>query len=124
MQRFAGESGTIVSEVPNVCPFGQPVSAPISSGPPRTSGVYPFIDLLGKLSAMAFTWRYENASGAEVEPIVSSEGEHVFSTQGDAETWIGENWPALLAAGVEQVTLLESEVVVYGPMSLQESPPA
>jgi hypothetical protein len=75
--------------------------------------------------AMAFTWRYENASGAEVEPILSVEGDHAaFQTQGDAETWIGENWPALLAAKVSQVTLLEDGVVVYGPMSLQESPPA
>ena len=43
---------------------------------------------------MAFTWRYENASGAEVEPVVPVEGEHAaYATQGDAETWIGENWP-------------------------------
>jgi hypothetical protein len=74
---------------------------------------------------MAFTWRYENAAGAEVEPVVPVEGEHTaFSTQSDAESWIGENWPELLAAEVEQVTLLEDGTVTYGPMSLQEDPPA
>jgi hypothetical protein len=69
---------------------------------------------LDKVWAMAFTWRYENAAGVEVEPVVPIEG----------EPWIGENWPELLAAEVEQVTLLEDGAVVYGPMSLQEAPPA
>ena len=41
-----------------------------------------------------------------------------FPTQADAETWIGENWRDLLDAGVDQVTLLEGDRVVYGPMSL------
>ena len=41
---------------------------------------------------MAFTWRYENASGEQVEPIVAVEGERAaFPNQGDAESWIGEN---------------------------------
>ena len=73
---------------------------------------------------MAFTWRYENASGEQVEPIVTVEGEHTaFPNQGDAESWIGESWPALLAAEVDQVSLLEDGDVVYGPMSLEEQPP-
>jgi len=73
---------------------------------------------------VGFSWRYENASGAEVEPTVSVKGEDAtFPTQGDAETWFGENWHALLAAGVDQVTLLEDGGVVYGAMSLHESPP-
>jgi hypothetical protein len=68
---------------------------------------------------MAFTWRYENAAGVEVEPVVPVEGEHAaYSTQGDAETWIGENWQALLDAGVDQVTLMEEGRAEYGPMSL------
>jgi hypothetical protein len=41
-----------------------------------------------------------------------------FSSQGDAESWLGENWRELLAAGVDQVTLLEENRVEYGPMSL------
>jgi hypothetical protein len=71
---------------------------------------------------MAFTWRYENASGEQVEPIVPVEGERAaFPNQGDAESWIGENWPALLAAEVDQVSLLEDGEVVYAAMSLHDS---
>jgi hypothetical protein len=74
---------------------------------------------------MAFTWRYENASGAQVEPIVPVEGEHTaHPNQGDAESWIGEYWPDLLAAEVDQVSLLEDGAVVYGPMSLHEDMPS
>ena len=41
-----------------------------------------------------------------------------FGSQGDAETWLGESWRALLDSGVDQVTLLEEGRVEYGPMSL------
>ena len=41
-----------------------------------------------------------------------------FSSQGDAESWIGENWRGLLDAGVDQVSLTEDGRVEYGPMSL------
>ena len=41
-----------------------------------------------------------------------------FGSQGDAENWLGENWRHLLAAGVDQVTLLEEGRTEYGPMSL------
>lgn len=63
-----------------------------------------------------WTWRYERADGSVVsdESLARSE----FGNQADAETWIGETWRELLAAGVDQVTLLEGERVVYGPMSL------
>ena len=71
---------------------------------------------------MSWTWQLEKEDGT----VLASRGlpKETFSSQGDAESWIGENWPELLAAEVEQVTLLEDGVVVYGPMSLQESPPA
>ena len=42
-----------------------------------------------------------------------------FPTQSDAETWLGENWRELLSAGVDQVSLLDGDRVVYGPMSLR-----
>jgi hypothetical protein len=42
-----------------------------------------------------------------------------FPSQADAETWVGETWRDLLAAGVEQVFLLDSGEQVYGPMSLR-----
>ena len=61
-------------------------------------------------------WRFERADGTAV-----SSGEvpaEVFTSQGDAESWLGENWRALLAEGVEQVTLMEDDRAEYGPMSL------
>ncbi|MFP3966223.1 hypothetical protein SMC26_28220 [Actinomadura fulvescens] len=46
--------------------------------------------------------------------------EETFTTQADAETWLGENWRALREDEVDQVTLLDDENVVYGPMSLHD----
>ena len=65
---------------------------------------------------MPWTWRYEKADGA----VVTSAGlqEAIFASQGDAESWLGENWRALLEAGVDQVSLLDDDRKEYGPMSL------
>jgi hypothetical protein len=65
---------------------------------------------------MPWTWRYEKTDGA----VVSSGDlpEAIFASQGDAESWLGENWRGLMEAGVDQVTLLEDERKEYGPMSL------
>ncbi|KWX00565.1 hypothetical protein C3Y87_05455 [Carbonactinospora thermoautotrophica] len=65
---------------------------------------------------MVWSWRYENRNGEPVSP----EGvpQEQFQTQADAETWLGEHWRDLLEKGVDQVTLLEEDMVVYGPMSL------
>jgi hypothetical protein len=41
-----------------------------------------------------------------------------FPTQADAESWIGEAWREVRAAGVEAVSLCEDDRVAYGPMSL------
>ena len=41
----------------------------------------------------AWTWRFEKADGTEVQPAVQPEE---FTTQGDAESWIGEHWKDLL----------------------------
>lgn len=65
---------------------------------------------------MSFSWRFETADGTSVEP--SSGGGDRFPSQADAESWVGEAWPDLVADGVDQVTLLEGDRVVYGPMSL------
>ncbi len=67
---------------------------------------------------MAWTWRYEDSSGATVTPGPEAPAAEQFPSQADAESWIGETWRELLAAGVEQVTLLEDDHVVYGPMGL------
>jgi hypothetical protein len=65
---------------------------------------------------MTFTWRFESSDGSPVSrPGGASDR---FPSQADAESWVGEAWQGLLAAGVDQVTLLEGDRVVYGPMSL------
>jgi hypothetical protein len=66
---------------------------------------------------MSWTWQLEKADG----DVISSRGlpRESFSSQGDAESWLGENWRALLDAGVDQVSLLEEGRPQYGPMSLR-----
>ena len=66
---------------------------------------------------MAWTWRYEDSSGGLVDPGGLAPSEP-FPSQADAESWIGETWRELLAAGVAQVTLFEDDHQVYGPMGL------
>ncbi len=50
---------------------------------------------------MPWTWRYEKADGTVIGTDELQEA--IFASQGDAESWLGENWRALLAAGVDQV---------------------
>ncbi|MFJ9828529.1 hypothetical protein ACIRSU_29780 [Streptomyces sp. NPDC101160] len=64
---------------------------------------------------MAWTWRFEKSDGSEVTPSVAPEE---FTTQGDAESWLGENWRDLLDGGADQVTLSEDGAKIYGPMPL------
>ncbi|MER5769673.1 hypothetical protein [Streptomyces sp. NPDC001985] len=64
---------------------------------------------------MAWTWRFEKSDGTEVRPAVEPEE---FTTQGDAESWIGEHWRALKEGGADAVTLSEDTTKIYGPMSL------
>ena len=66
----------------------------------------------------AWTWRFEKTDGVEVQPVVEPEE---FTTQGDAESWIGEYWKDLLAGGTDQVHLFEDTTKIYGPMSLKEA---
>ena len=65
---------------------------------------------------MPWTWRYEKAEGVVVSGAELQEA--IFASQGDAESWLGENWRALLKTGVDQVTLLDDDRKEYGPMSL------
>lgn len=66
---------------------------------------------------MSWSWRYEDAAGKQVAATELPAPE--FPTQADAESWLGENWRDLLDGGVDQVTLLNGDAVVYGPMSLR-----
>jgi hypothetical protein len=67
-------------------------------------------------AGMAWTWQLEKDDGT----VLGSRGlaKEAFGSQGDAESWLGENWQMLLEAGVDQVRLLEDGRVEYGPMSL------
>jgi hypothetical protein len=68
--------------------------------------------------AVSWMWRFEAEDGSAVAPVGVSSSES-FSTQSDAETWLGETWRELLKAGVQQVVLQEGGRKVYGPMSLR-----
>lgn len=57
---------------------------------------------------MAWRWTYDNG-GASAE----------FPSQADAEAWLGESWRGLYDEGARNVTLMEDEREVYGPMSLE-----
>ena len=65
---------------------------------------------------MSWTWRYEKADGSVVTGPEAQEA--VWASQGDAESWLGENWRELLDSGVDQVTLFDDARKEYGPMSL------
>jgi hypothetical protein len=63
---------------------------------------------------MAWTWRYEDADGEEVAGPEVEE----FTSQSDAETWLGQAWRQLAEAGVVQVTLRDGDETAY-TMSLE-----
>ncbi|MCX4693718.1 hypothetical protein [Streptomyces sp. NBC_01408] len=67
---------------------------------------------------MAWTWRFEKADGSETSPAVEPEE---FTTQGDAESWIGEIWKELLEGGVEQVKLSDDNGTELYTMSLRSA---
>ena len=67
------------------------------------------------------TIRQGSAAGPAGEGPVAPGQSEVFTSQSDAETWLGENYRTLLEEGVTAVTLLEDEVKHY-TMSL--TPPA
>ena len=63
-------------------------------------------------------WRTDRPAsggrGGAAKPIGT---EH--PSQGEAESWLGETYPELLASGVLAVSLYEGDRRVYGPMSLE-----
>ena len=65
----------------------------------------------GSLPGVTWSWRYQDAQGQDV-PAPETPPEP-FPTKGDAESWLGESWRDLLAAGVEQVVLVEGDRVEY-----------
>lgn len=65
---------------------------------------------------MVWTWRYEKSDGTLVP---APGGQEEFPGQGDAESWIGENWKDLVDGGIDQAVLLDDDKVIYS-MSLHE----
>ena len=61
---------------------------------------------------MPWSWRYENVDG---QPVAGPP--ETFSSQADAESWIGQEWRQLAEQGVAGVVLVEDDRVEY-PMSL------
>jgi hypothetical protein len=61
---------------------------------------------------MTWSWTYETADG---ETVGRSE---TIDSRSDAESWVGEEFTALLEQGIDQVRLFDGETEVYGPMSL------
>ena len=61
---------------------------------------------------MPWSWRYEGVDGQPVSGPAET-----FSSQADAESWIGQEWRGLAEAGVAKVVLVEDDRVEY-PMSL------
>lgn len=62
---------------------------------------------------MAWMWRFEDADGKPVDGPSEA-----FSSQSDAESWLGQNWRELLATGVVTAVLVEDGRDEYR-MSLQ-----
>lgn len=67
---------------------------------------------------MSWAWIFLKADGSLAEQNSVAGRQIQFTSQSDAETWIGEAWRELAAADVEAVTLEEDGNFVYGPMSL------
>jgi hypothetical protein len=63
-------------------------------------------------------WRSER-SGPGRSGQARVVGPESFPSQGEAESWLGETYPELLAGGVAAVTLYQGDRRVYGPMSLE-----
>lgn len=70
-------------------------------------------------SQSRWTWAFEDADGGAVSPVDVPQPEAGFSAQADAESWVGLQWRALLAAGAEGAVLLRDGAPVYGPMPLR-----
>ncbi|WP_026118496.1 hypothetical protein [Nocardiopsis salina] len=64
---------------------------------------------------MAWTWRYFGPEGDELGQGLPSES---FTSRGDAESWLGENWQELADGGVGRVALMDEGREVYA-MSLE-----
>ena len=67
---------------------------------------------------MTWHWRLEDPAGAAIDPGTVGMEMPDTDNQGDAESWLGENWRVLLERGVTTVTLFDGDDEIYGPMGL------
>ena len=67
---------------------------------------------------MQWRWVLLDSAGGQLARPAAMVPDQRFPSQSDAETWLGEAWPALREAGVDAVALFEGDRQVYGPMSL------
>ncbi len=67
---------------------------------------------------MTWTWRLEDPDGATIDPAALGVEVPRSENQGDAESWLGENWRDLLSRGVATVSLFDGDEKAYGPMGL------
>ncbi len=68
-----------------------------------------------------WTWCYYDAERVTVKPALEEQhAAQEFPSQSDAESWLGEHWRELAAAGVAEVELIEADDVRYA-MSLTAS---
>jgi hypothetical protein len=66
---------------------------------------------------MGYYWAVMPAPGEDESARLGLEVE--FDDQAQAEAWLTASYEELAAAGVHDVSLYESDRLVYGPMSLE-----
>jgi hypothetical protein len=64
--------------------------------------------LKANLIHMTWSWRYEAADGKSV-----TGPNETFSSQADAESWLGQTWRDRVAEGATTAVLLEDDRVEY-----------
>ncbi len=64
---------------------------------------------------MDFHW---HANGVEGDLLEETGLDQRFATQADAEAWLTSSFADLLDEGIDAVTLMQGDHIVYGPMGL------
>jgi hypothetical protein len=68
---------------------------------------------------MSFTWRFFGPDGA-VLTGARAPAAPASHSQGDAESWLGEQWRELADNGVASASLYDGDDLLYGPMALTD----
>jgi hypothetical protein len=79
------------------------------SKPGRAAGATVALGRAGTVPHMAFHWRFTPSDATPSDPPAPSS----FPSQSDAESWLGESWRELSAAGVDSVTLVDGQDTLY-----------